>query len=262
VVDKETQKGVEFATISVKGKEIGTYTDSNGIFTLKNIESKDTLVVRHVAYKKEFIPVSYALKDSLITVSPEINSIREVVIKPNKYKEYSIGLSKLGSKDCIASSKGVEITTLIRDDKFKDFFIKEITFHVKEVKTPPFYIKAHVYRNDKGKPEGEIIFSNTYRIDNVKSIVKIDISEYMIAYPSEGLFVGIEWIGIIKDDKVDDNERFDLSPHIKITKKNMEATTFIRTWDKPWEDISIRFQEIPEFKGSKVNALIGLTIMK
>lgn len=261
IIDMETREGVEFAAISIKGKEIGTYTDYNGKFLLNGINKNDTLVIKHISYKKEIISLN-AIKDSLITIVQEINSIQEVIIKPRKYKEYSIGYAKLGSKNSINNSKGVEITSLIRDKKYKDCFIKEITFQVKELKTRPFYIKTHIYYNKNGQPGDEVIFNNTHRIDDVKSIIKIDISANMISFPLEGFFIGIEWVGVIQNGIIDDNEKYNLSPNIKITDKNIESITFIRSWDRPWEDISNKLQGIPGIQSSRINALIGLTLTK
>ncbi|MFV0376704.1 MAG: carboxypeptidase-like regulatory domain-containing protein [Mangrovibacterium sp.] len=255
IIDNETQKGVEFAAVSIKGKEIGTYTDFNGRFRLHNINNTDTLVIRHISYKKALLPIN-SFNDSLISIIPESNSIQEVVIKPQKYKECSIGFSKLDSKDCLSSNKGTEISTLIADDKFKDYFIKEITVKVKEKKTLPFYIKVHIYNNREGKPGDEVIFSNIYRIDDIEGTIRIDIDTYMIIFPPEGVFVGIEWVGVIKNGMIDDNEKINLSPHIKITTKEVKSITFIRTWDRPWDDITSTFQGLPGIHGLKVKRLL------
>jgi len=256
ILDKQTLKGVEFAAVSLKNKDIGSYTDFNGKFNLEEVNATDTLVIRHVAYGKEYVPLSYFLKDSLFLINPQTLTISELIVKPKKGKIYKIGFANLGSKTSFTSFKGFEVTTLIKDEEFKESFIKEIYLSVKEENNSSYYIKSHIYSNDNGKPGAEVIFENIHKISNVKEKIVIDLSKNMILFPAEGLFVGIEWVGMISNDKLDVNGKSVISPKIKTTEKNIESITYYRHWDRPWKDISILFEK------PKVNALIGLTVIK
>lgn len=255
VLDKQTSKGIDFVAISVKNKNIGTYTDFNGRFVLNGVSDTDTLVLVHVSYEKENIPVAFFSYDSLIFITSKLVPLEEVIIKPQKRKECSIGFAKGGSNSSFSTFKGYEITTLIKDSKLTKAFVKEISIQVKEEKAC-YYIKTHLYYNENGKPGKEITHDNLHRIDNAKGIIRIDVSNSWIPFPEEGLFVGIEWAGMISDNKIDKVHNDVICPRIVLTENSKESITYCRFWDMPWMVFS------PPFNKSKSTAAVGLTLFK
>lgn len=78
VIDKETNKAIPFANVSIEGTSIGTTSDDKGFFTLKKIE-KDSLFVEvsFIGYHKakKYIPsereyIEFALQKGVKELSP------------------------------------------------------------------------------------------------------------------------------------------------------------------------------------------------
>lgn len=255
IIDMETKKNVEFVTVSVKNKNIGTYTDSLGKFVLNNCNHNDTLIIKHIAYKKSAIPLTYFLKESVFFITPETNLIGDVIIAPRKTKEYKAGCTTCNSNSSISSFKGYEVATLIKNDKnIENSYIKNILLCVKKEKETSFYIRIHLYANDNNRPGVETKYNNLHFIKNEKGIIKIDISNYMIPFPAMGLFIGIEWVSA--DPKGNSNEHDSISPRLLISDKQTNSITYYHLWDLPWEDLSSLIGR------PKMNALIGLTLIK
>ncbi len=254
ILDKETNKNVDFVAISVKSKNIGIYTDSLGKFILKNCDDNDTLIIKHISYKKELIPITYFSQDSVFFITPEPIILKEVVVKPQKTKEYKVGYTNGNSNSSLRSFKGYEVATLIENDKkIENSHIKEIVLYVKKEKEISFYIRTHIYTNENNRPGCEIKYDNLHLLKNKKGIIKIDISNYMIPFPVNGLFIGVEWVGMEPEKKIKEES---ISPKLLITDKQTKNITYYRFWDLPWIDLSSLFGK------PKVNALIGLTIIE
>jgi len=62
---------------------------------------------------------------------------------------------------------------------------------------------------------------------------QIDISNYMIPFPVNGLFIGVEWVGMEPEKKIKEES---ISPELLITDKQTKNITYYRFWDLPWSD--------------------------
>ena len=82
-----------YATILVKGTEIGAYSDENGKFILECPEGIHTLEISYVGYKTKEILINTA-KDQIVTVALEAddNNLEDIVItvKTNKGSESAL----------------------------------------------------------------------------------------------------------------------------------------------------------------------------
>ncbi len=255
ILDAETRKNVEYATVSVKNRNLGTYTDSLGNFILSSCDNSDTLIIKHIAYNKAVIPVTYFLHNSAFLVTPEPMLLGDVIVAPKRNKEYKIGCTHCNSNSSLSSFRGYEVATYIKSDiNTANSFIKEIVLCVKKEKASSFYIKTHLYVNENNMPGDEIKYNNLHFLKNEKGMIKIDLSNYMIPFPSGGLFVGIEWLGT--EPERNPIESGSVSPRFLISDKPAENIAYYRFWDLPWKDLSSLIGK-PE-----IGAQIGLTIIK
>ena len=84
IIDKESSESLPFATVLVKGTNIGASSNSDGIFTLKGIPSDTaTLLISYVGYvqKKVFLNPSYPAEGALIEMQPIQTQLAEVIIQ-------------------------------------------------------------------------------------------------------------------------------------------------------------------------------------
>jgi CarboxypepD_reg-like domain len=95
VLDKNTHKPIEIATVYVDGSTIGTMTDSKGHFTIKGISFPCHLVVSHLGYEtKMTVMDSASLNDCSIFVKEKSISLAEVSIIDKSTREALINLFK------------------------------------------------------------------------------------------------------------------------------------------------------------------------
>ena len=89
VVDCETKQSLMYANISVKGKNIGTITDSTGHFELlrKNLSKSDTLVFSYLGYSVKPLLAKDFLdgKTAVCELSPFAETLQDVDVYPFTY---------------------------------------------------------------------------------------------------------------------------------------------------------------------------------
>lgn len=79
VLDAETKGPIPSVSITVKGTKHGTSTNSNGIYTLTNVNSKATLVFSYLGYKPQEIKLQGKTQVN-VTLSPDLGDLQEVVV--------------------------------------------------------------------------------------------------------------------------------------------------------------------------------------
>lgn len=89
VVDCETKQPLMYANISVKGKNIGTITDSTGRFELlrRNLSKSDTLVFSYLGYSVKPLSAKDFLdgKTAVCELSPFAETLQDVDVYPFSY---------------------------------------------------------------------------------------------------------------------------------------------------------------------------------
>jgi hypothetical protein len=112
VLNQSDKKPVEAASVFLSNATIGNATDNKGEFILKGVGSgKYTVVVTVVGFEpfSEDVVVGRAnIKVDDIYLTPEIKALKEVVIKPDPYRESDIFIFKqqfLGKSDLAKDCK-------------------------------------------------------------------------------------------------------------------------------------------------------------
>ncbi len=258
---KETAslKSIEFASVSIKHKNIGTYSDLSGRFVLKKISDLDTIVIRHIGYKTAYIPVNQIKPNQIVLVEPYMGEINEVIVKPKKYDEKLIWSIKGRSKSTFSGFKGFELGTFI-EDLPEQSIIKKIIIKTerKNNTTEEYYVKLHLYKVKKGKPYKEIRLSrNIFVISSKMQDIHIDIENENIMLSDSEIFVSMEWVGKKRNKSIDTSIKANLFPKIMIIKKKKSKTLY-RLWNKDWQD----FSKLPNLDNYNISIGVNLKIIK
>ncbi len=86
VIDVETAKPIAFVSVSVKGTNIGTVTNTEGEFTVRFEKelNANTLTFKYIGYQNLEVPInSFKEKKFKVKMKPAAISIQEVIIRPN-----------------------------------------------------------------------------------------------------------------------------------------------------------------------------------
>lgn len=204
VSDKELD-GIEYVNVSVNSSREGTYTASDGRFSI-TVELGDTLHFSHVGFQKASKVVT--TKEKLyIQLSPRSVDLDQIVITPEKSRrKYSKSFGLLGKwwkyrrNAHTAIRKGyTEVFYIDNKSKARGGIIEGFTFKVQ----PRCKVKAalRVYRVGlDGRPGESLLDRNIILEASGPRIKWKDLEEYDIPFPSSGLFIGFELLEVIKNN--------------------------------------------------------------
>lgn len=241
----------------------GDYTDSNGLLIISN-STFNSLQISCVGYEKEYKKKEFL--DSVIYLKKKSIDLNEVIVS-NKTRFETFGEIYSNNKIDIGFGKSLEIVTFIENKKNEEKIAYSLIFKVKKVKKKTA-IRLHFYNKkpNKQEPFEEISSSNEIEFIEEKTTgnVEILIKENIII-PKQGLFVGIEILGIYNDKNGNLEFINDLnnSLHLYFNCKNNKYITFVRNRFKSneWESTEYIKNTIPIFKKNEFpNASFGIKV--
>ena len=254
--DIKQRTPIEFASVSIKNKKIGVYTDLAGWFKLSGISEFDTITIRHISYKTINIPVAALKQKDTVYLQQRTVAIEEIVIKPIQYHEKKIWSINIRSNSSFTGLSGFELGTFIVNSP-KNSIIKEVI--IKNIKRSKdievYYVKLHLYLINNGMPGTEIALSKNIFIPNTKAKnITLNIENENISLPSSGIFISLEWVGKKTYNGIDKNLTKNLQPYVMITSKKTTNKTLYRFWTMDWKEFSKQVQI------ENANIIIGLNL--
>ena len=235
VKDSRTNKPIQFVAITSQ-KGSGTYTDESGEFNFP-FSKNDTILTLHLSYNS--VKISYIdllkLPNNTVLLPTKEVSLREAVVKPAIDKLSLLGyynektffkrVGPSGQNDFsvyvnhIKNVSGIEgYLNRLYFDLYVDIFEKSNS----SVRIRVFSVGAD------GLPKDDLLTKEIIkRVDRITPNIKIDVSEYNIVFPSEGVFIGLEFFCNF-DVKSTKNGRYTKNitdcPHIPTAKVSNNAT--------------------------------------
>jgi len=94
LLDSNTKKGLEYATVYINGTTVGTTTDQNGFFTLKVKTIPCQLIASHVSYETKALPILLKDKKLSIYLEPKNILIQKVSVKSKNRRDRNLKLFK------------------------------------------------------------------------------------------------------------------------------------------------------------------------
>ncbi|KAA1246965.1 carboxypeptidase-like regulatory domain-containing protein [Aquimarina sp. RZ0] len=223
VLDSIKKSPVSYATISF-GNGNGLFADADGVFEFseKRYADIDSLFISALGYKEFAIDTKKLSKKILLT--REIAELQEVIVTAENLGKYKT--KKKNAKihndyfKCWLPTVESEIAVFFPRDPLKSTKIASVFLPVKmessrgsSGKKQAFstLFKMQFYRNYKGTPgkrlpSEDIIFNIT---NKDKSNFELDISEYKVFIPKEGLFVSLQVLGYAdKEGKLQHTKKY------------------------------------------------------
>jgi len=204
IIDAETRAPIPFASIGIKGKNIGTVANERGNFELNILlcDEDDTLKISAIGYKTKAFTVSEARQSGtkIIILEPKTVKLDEVVIKSKKVKRKVLGTTKYSTRNCSAfmgtngNWKGEEAAIRANNEKGKHVFIEDFNFYIIQNKYEDSLIfRLNLYSVNAKNLPGEtflkkpIIFKTTVK----QGVVHVDLKPYNITY-NDDFFISLE----------------------------------------------------------------------
>lgn len=263
IIDGETGEAVPYASIWVRGTNNGTYSNEEGYFQL-NFDENDTLQVQHLGYKKQLLTLTKQKASPLIALQKQTNQLNEVMVEAERGKTRT-NKEKTGSffskKNVYVSYKvpnGTTIACLLPNSFALTGKISKLYFKVKNHKGEVCRIRIHVYENEGGKPGRELLTSTIIRDVSFRiSKLTIELDQFNILLPKEGVFIGMEFMGdITKDGSLNMDAGFQ-NLKIAFSRNDEQAHTFIRPPFKEFTIYPFPFAQ----NNTPSNAMFGAEIL-
>jgi hypothetical protein len=195
VKDSISGQPIPYVNIWVENETIGTTSETNGNFSL-DIKEEKVLVFSALGYETK----KSSSKTDLILLKPKVFQLKEVVIEQPKFKkEIEIGnFSKpegyhiSGNLDW-SNAKYFKYETRFEETKF----VKKIKIKTRsKVNNAKFKIRIFSV-NKEGYPENDILSEDIIvTVKKGKRNNVIDVSNFKIDFPKEGLFIVYEVLKI------------------------------------------------------------------
>ncbi|WP_303921308.1 carboxypeptidase-like regulatory domain-containing protein [Draconibacterium sediminis] len=160
VMDSAHQKPIEFVNIGIVGKNIGTVSNTNGVFKilLDPQMDADTLLFSAIGYEPQLIKIAdlRSKTSHKIYLKKKAYNISEVVIKPRNFTEKTLGVHEKNNK-LIAGFKdnllGYECG--IRIDIKKSAILKQLKINISTCTYDSIFYRLNVY-----SAEDDMTFTN------------------------------------------------------------------------------------------------------
>jgi hypothetical protein len=128
-------------------------------------------------------------------------------------------------------------------------------------------IRVRIYEcNNIGLPGADILKQNLIvEVNENQKILNVDLKKYKIPFLSNGVFIGIDFLGSRSKDGImlKDFANYDSHLSLALTPAGTDqpAITYRRRFDGEWENVSLKNDFVPEdVWPDKVNALISAKI--
>ncbi|MGS2727161.1 carboxypeptidase-like regulatory domain-containing protein [Psychroserpens sp. BH13MA-6] len=203
VLDSISQEPIPYVNIWVENENIGTTSNEIGQFEINESLKDKTLIFSAIGFKTK--KVNFKANTEKVHLSPEITELEEVLISNKLGKELIVGQFKESDID-LNMACWTKPWILARyfpyEEKFNETrFLKSIKIRTtSDIKDAKFNIRIYE-KDENGEPSAFLYDKNIIGIAKKgKKLTEIDLSEYDIYFPKDGLFIAIEWL-IIEENK-------------------------------------------------------------
>jgi hypothetical protein len=200
IKDFKTGEYLPYATIEIFNLKTGTITDKDGKFNF-NITpinlNHDTICFSYVGYETKKMSIDDFIQSSgIIELNDKPVVLGEITVIP---KKYSIIIAGIKNKEPLspqyANLFGANKGNFIENKQKKKGWIKSVSYYIHSDGYPTTPFRVRVYDIDENKKPGkDILNKNVVVSASNPGWFTVELSEYNIPFPSEGVFVMMEWI--------------------------------------------------------------------
>lgn len=201
IINQKDKKPIPYVNIWVTNGNVGTTSNENGVFNLLNVKLTDTLLFSALGFENKVL--AYADVKVIVELSPKVFELQEIKVNSKKKNlEYNVGTFKGLKINAFYASSLKYPNLYARYFPFKKEynntqFIKQIMPYCKSnLRNAKFRLRLFE-ANEKGEPDKELISSGliiTVKKGDTKPIINVE--NYNIVFPENGLFVGFEFMYI------------------------------------------------------------------
>lgn len=219
VVTNSKGVALPYTNIVSMTKSTGTITNEKGEFEIDNIAYTDSIKISNVAFVPRILAVKDLHPDEKIVLTDSIKKLEGIIIVNfNKFKTIqTLGFLNYSNNGEFKMLPGNQLATFVPNNFKRKGWIKGVYFKVKNFGKCKNSIRVRLLNVDttEFKPGTDILNQNiTLSTDDLKKTNYINLSDYKIILPKEGVFIVIEWL--YPDNDCSENTYFSIAANLKI----------------------------------------------
>jgi len=200
VKDSLSGKPISYVNIWVENENIATTSEEDGTFSIP-VNGNKNLIFSALGYEKRTVKASQA---SEVLLSSKAFDLDEVVISNSiETKQIVIGVTENTIAQAFDNGPRMDVKYFpYKPDYKKTKYIKKVTLYT-DSRIEDATIKLRFFKVDANGYPGEEMLKKTLivSVKNGTKNNKIDLSDYNLVMPKNGLFVGFEKLMIEKNKK-------------------------------------------------------------
>ncbi|GAB4156831.1 MAG: hypothetical protein Tsb0033_07920 [Winogradskyella sp.] len=208
VLDKESNEPIPYVNISILESTVGTSSGDDGSFSLE-IKAEDinkNVYLSSLGYKDTTLAVTSFIKLKTMFLKPLVEELDEVVIK-DKFEETFLEINKIKKNKlrggyAAGSKPWILALYFPYDEKYsKTEYLNSIKVYVNRssfIKRYKSKFRIRIYKVDEEGMPGDDLLMDDLIVETTKKQKEatIDLSQFNILFPKEGLFIALEGLAI------------------------------------------------------------------
>ncbi|WP_284651001.1 carboxypeptidase-like regulatory domain-containing protein [Flavobacterium terrisoli] len=200
VKDSLTGKPISYVNIWVENENIATTSEEDGIFSI-NASGNKNLIFSALGYEKKTIKASQSAE---VFLNSKAFDLDEVVISNSiGTKQITIGITENTIAQAFDNGPRMDVKYFPYSPDYKRLkYIKKVTIYT-DSRIEGATIKLHFFKVDGNGFPGEELLKKALivSVKNGTKNNKIDLTDYNLVMPKNGMFVGFEKLMIEKNKK-------------------------------------------------------------
>ncbi|TDP60037.1 carboxypeptidase-like regulatory domain-containing protein [Flavobacterium dankookense] len=213
IIVDENNLPIPYVNIWVEGENIGTTSEEDGTFTIDSNDGNKNLIFSILGFEKKILKLSDSKKVILQSQTNELNEI--VIVNKKETKEKEIGQVENSILQAFENGPKIDVKYFPYNPKYKSTrYIKQVRI-LTDSKLETATLKIHFYGVDENGLPGEKLLKKDFIVSIKKGgrNNKINVSNFNLAMPKTGIFVGFEKL-MIESNK---EEKTTTDPNTKVT---------------------------------------------
>lgn len=272
VVKNAKGEPLGYATAYCPQNEMGVAADAQGQLSIDVESTSDSLRFSMLGYLNRTLLVADVLNDPDVILDPQSYTIQDIVVTDKNPYEPLLGTKTIMMS--LAAKPGQKIVVKVKNPAFTGKHIAKVIAEKNAVDTtrkkknkkprpepPTSNLRCQVMAvGEDGLPSHDLLSVNILAdVVPEAETIEVDLSDYEIEIPENGIFVGFEWLPVMQAHTV----RTFFQPHIKMTDSSDNAYTLIGRMDGEWMWVIFADwkKDLPFFISKKMrNAKIGIEV--
>ena len=209
ILNEATKQPIPYVNISILKSQVGTSSDDDGSYSLEISEAdlKNGIILTSMGYQDSILPVSQFVDQKTILLKPNTEQLNEVVIS-KKFEEEFLVVNPIKKRKI----KGASMLTHENPWILALFFpssanysnyenLHKVKFYLKSTnfnKSKPSKFRVRIFETDENGLPGNDMLNESLLVETIKNQkeVVLDISNYNLKFPKNGIYIAIEWLYI------------------------------------------------------------------